>query len=78
MIADNDLSFIPFTILLQLGSAQASSLAEFKRTTISTLEAHAVFTSERLGAIPGLQVIVPQVRSSFILCVVGSVHVLRV
>jgi tyrosine aminotransferase len=53
-------SAIPDLLTPVLGSAEANSLASFKKEYFHTLEQNAKFTTEKLAQIPGLKVVIPQ------------------
>jgi tyrosine aminotransferase len=53
-------SAIPDLLTPIPGSAEAQSLADFKKQYFATLESNAKFTIDTLSKIPGLEVVVPQ------------------
>jgi tyrosine aminotransferase len=54
------LAALPAVIAPARGSADEAELAEFSRATVAQLAGNAAFSAERLGAVPGLSVVVPQ------------------
>jgi tyrosine aminotransferase len=54
------LSALPAILAPEAGSADELALVKFRKETIATLEKNALFVTDRLSCIEGLQVIVPQ------------------
>lgn len=53
-------SVIPDVLTPSPGTAEATSLIEFKKNLIGQLESNAAFTLQALRKIPGLKVVIPQ------------------